>query len=70
MPFPLVALLVQSRVPYSTAAKPGWLSVAWTGEKIHVAQSAAKRDDVLNLSSPPTTGIATPGFAGFWKSGL
>ncbi|KAL2944118.1 Rhomboid-like protein 16 chloroplastic [Bienertia sinuspersici] len=40
-----------------------------TGENKQDLQSADESDEVLYLSSPPTMGIATPGFAGFLKSG-
>nr|GMC72521.1 receptor-like protein kinase THESEUS 1 [Ipomoea batatas] len=40
-----------------------------TGLNTQYMQSVERSDVTLYLSLPPTTGMATPGFAGFWKSG-
>lgn len=69
MPYPAESPFVQSRVPYFMTEEVSWFEPL-SGENMQVAQPAEKRDVVLYLSSPPKTGIATPGFAGFSKSGL
>ena len=68
IPFPPVAPPVQSSMPYSITNESFW-STTPAGENTQELQSAETSDVVLYLSSPPTTGIATPGFAGFLKSG-
>jgi hypothetical protein len=69
MSYPAEAPFVQSRVPYCMTEEVSWFEPL-SGENMQEVQSAEKRDVVLYLSSPPKTGIATPVFAGFSKSGL
>ena len=69
IPYPEDAPRVQSKAAYSISDLTDSISVC-DSEKMQVLQSLERRDEVLKLSSPPTTGIATPGLAGFWKSGL
>ncbi|KMT13010.1 hypothetical protein BVRB_4g087250 [Beta vulgaris subsp. vulgaris] len=68
MPCPMSVLPMQSKTPKSFIKVRSCCTTP-TGENRQDLQSADKIDDVLYLSSPPTTGIATPGFAGFLKSG-
>lgn len=68
MPCPMLVLPLQSKMPKSFIIVRSCCSTP-TGENMQDLQSADKSDEVLYLSSPPTTGIATPGFAGFSKSG-
>uniref|UniRef100_A0A6N2N9T9 Uncharacterized protein n=1 Tax=Salix viminalis TaxID=40686 RepID=A0A6N2N9T9_SALVM len=68
IPCPLLEPPVQSSLPKSIRRVSFW-SKTPAGENTQAPQSAERRDAVLNISSPPTTGIATPGFAGFLKSG-
>ncbi|KAJ8425326.1 hypothetical protein Cgig2_018943 [Carnegiea gigantea] len=67
-PCPVVALPRQSNMPKSLRNKRSYCCKP-TGENKQDLQSADKSEEVLYLSSPPTTGIATPGLAGLLKSG-